>query len=492
MNTFPLLMVNISPLRVARGQSVANVTDIPLMRDNLGNVFVSSTSIKGAIRSAISEYEDYADVKIIFGTEKDEKNIKAHVGLVSFHDAYLIFIPVSSSIGTIYVSSPYRLNKFFSFLGIKINDRLDIVDPNKILMNINIQKINLAGGITLIAERNNIARSVESILEKALGNMASRIKEILYGTSENQVFIIGIVDDPIFDIIVNKALVIRPGIRIKGFDLDDGFWYNKVVTEQGPRFEEEVPRLSIFISRVSMVREKVPLDKIVNVKNDSNAQNGKTKVFGRLASVCDRIIIENENGKKYLSISPDCVKKYIETFANSLFIGGKETLTRGLVRIIIPRGIAKSVNIDININHKEKIFVRKEYDINTLIDVLLDLFDIRKTSNDRYLINLKERIETANKELKGKFSNLPEKFRVLDTWSVLYFYSKMKEKAEGEGYGEVRKTIRWIIKNTGLSDEIIDEDGHIKENKILEYLRHIDFLIRLYTELKYVIRAHLR
>ncbi len=492
----PILLVNITNMRVASGQSVANVTDIPLMRDLFNNIIIPSTSLKGALRSKVYlTTGNKALVDFLFGTaEVAEEKIMPHMGLVAVYDAHLVFIPVSSTVGVIYLTSPSRLNRFMSYLGVKsevvsvlvnslyansLSDNI-VMDPN---MAREVKKINIVGGVTLKVFHLELVGVIRKLLTDSLGELWRDIEQILGGVK------IGVVSDEIFDVVLEKAITIRPGIKIKGFEKEDSKGeyldvYEKVVSKQGPRFEEEIHALSIFISKIAITRTKIPLKYVL--VDDSGEKNMRS-LLGDLTTVCDKIIIEFK-GEKCLMIDTECIKRIFSKYAGALFLGGKETLSRGLVALLYPKIKPPELAGKYETKKASTPLVRSYPSIVELLDAIKNTLLIEEESVS--LSELVEEIREKSSILKGKFSGLPERFRLLDTVSVMLFYDILKSTASGVGYSEVRNTIKWITMHYIDPKEVVGDDGYIRDDKISQYLMNLSFIIDLLTKLKYIVRSY--
>lgn len=486
----PIMIVNLTNLRIARGQTVANTADLIVTRDNLGRIYIPATALKGSARSHITLTKEKGEIiaKFFFGStdeETEEVEFKKHIGFIGFQDAHLVFIPVPSTLGTLYITSPLLLQKLFEAQNIDTRVLIDIqetLSDDTIKVNAEEGRIDLAGGITLKAVRSQIVEGLESFVLKVLKTAG------LGGILDAHV---GIVSDNIMDIIIDKALIIRPGIQIKGF-MDDKTFYNKVVSKAGPRFEEEVPLGSIFIGNIMLCRQEIELERIVK-----NGKEVKEIIEGILREIISEVTIKL-GSKTKIEFNADVLDSIIDSI-ETIFIGSRETLTKGLIKII-------KVTDELKINkqklvHDTQLLTRhnlkakskiNQQENETQKEILRIQKEIVRITDIKKLINnvFGEKIMVLAEKLKGKVAGLPEKFRMMDPITVLYFYLAIKGSG-GIGFEELRKIGEYILNEDGfrLKDIEIDEEGYIKSG-IDNYLCLFDKLTRMFTLLKYIIRSY--
>lgn len=200
--------ITLDPLHIGSGGYRLGGVDNTIVRDPTTDVpKIPGTSIAGAVREYYTldfmdkenktrkEAED--EVKQVFGDDQKQ-------GMMRFYDGQIVFFPVSSIQGTIWITTLDILEYWFCNLGIDQENR-------ELLINkINKKAISLEGINT-----SNTVNFGWLLLEIEDSNnfTEEKIKEIK-NASDNFTEKIAIVSDKLFSIIVNDNLEVRTSVRI--------------------------------------------------------------------------------------------------------------------------------------------------------------------------------------------------------------------------------------------------------------------------------------
>ncbi len=453
----PIVYIALTNTRIGAPETPTRVVDLPLYRNPFGFIVINGQYIKGAVRNSCHNAGVNEKVeKFFFGDEE-------HSSYVIFNNATATFIPIpSKDFGIIYVTCPALLNEIMINLNNTCKDNLRnylcqlieallnqenyLGDDQITLYSIDkdIKKVELYGGeITLQPVSFENLKPLFKILIDLLSDTPIK----------NFIGCLGIVSDTMFQVILKRSLAIRPGIKLKGMK---GSVYCKVV-EEGPWFEEEIPKFSVFIGSVTMKKIKVPISKL-SVRDIANTLNS----YG--------VEYVEEKGVKYVKVEEPTLEKFINSHVQEILMGAKETAGRGLF-------LTKEINEPENLTG-EKMEIAglnsKTVPIQAYnsIEKMLSYFNMLKKEcrNDKQVGEL-------CKNIKGKFSSLPERISRLGISLSYYFYSKVKKESKGEGYEEVRELLNRVVNETGLEKP---------ESFIQFYTVTYDSI----TALKYIIRAY--
>ncbi len=297
----------ITPIHVG-AISGRQMVDKSVQRDNLELPMIFSSSIKGAIRHQVDNLSEICgkdiDKKKLFGQEPGEPTPRP--GSIVFLDARLLFIPTREiDLTYVYVTSPILLHKLFLYYEVIHGKRLiDDEDLNKILVE---------EGKFIILSTGKGPRNIEKKEKKGLyvnerelicqGILDEKLREKF----TNILKIIGIENEPII-IISDKDIVPIAN------DSTIVYWRNRLkkdmkVVERGALWSEEyIPDGTVFVSGVFL--------------STSMLLNEEEKL-------CEKV---REDAKKLLEkILKD---KYY-------FVGGLETIGKGLIKTILFEGDSK-------------------------------------------------------------------------------------------------------------------------------------------------------
>ena len=221
----------LDPLHIGAGGYRLGGVDNTIVREPATDVpKIPGTSLAGVIR-AFAELAKTEDDKKN-ETEKKFKNINIETvfgsenrqGMLRFYDGQIIFFPVSSIQGTVWVTtkelSEYWLGDIKDIQEEKIIIPDEVEDKVYIIKGINSEVLNLGW---LLLETKNITKGKEIILPSELKDFLKRI---------------AIVSDKLFTHIVNDNLEVRTSVRI---DTTTG------TAAEGALFTyEAIPRGTVF------------------------------------------------------------------------------------------------------------------------------------------------------------------------------------------------------------------------------------------------------
>ncbi len=322
-----ILALTITPLHVGTGRGHEGFVDLPIQRDKYGYPCIWSSSFKGALRSSLTLRYGCLDnaslreceiIKLIFGPEKEEVALKAFAGSVSFTDLKLLAIPGPCGAGVCLYTSEHLLESFIAFtdaLGMEnLKDK-----AREALEDIKAQwergiKFIVSSSEALIGQTGALVIPVGIYKESELkysGKLYEFYKAILNevmpdslkSTVEELARKVIVIDKSRAPKIIGHKLIVQT-TRVA---LD---YRTKKVIIGALWSEEYVPEFAIFYGGIlcSKPREKSLAEKYGITSGED--------VFNRL-----RDLLRVSNGRHFY-----------------LFLGGLETIGRGLVRIVLLQG----------------------------------------------------------------------------------------------------------------------------------------------------------
>jgi CRISPR-associated protein Cmr4 len=284
-----LFLRALTPLHVGAGKGASVHVELPLQRDEFGFPTIWASSLKGALRANFDESQDACMKKIIFGPEPATEEVSEYSSATSFTDAKLLLIPARVLKGVwAYVASPHmlqQLNVFLKVLGrgnipvTSVSDGKALVSRDDILIKNSKVVVN---EVVFEAETNTgLINALKTVLPKDLQSMIESRGVIL-------------VSDDVIRTIINKSLIIQYRVRLNT--------ETKTVASRALWSEEYMPSETLMFSLV-MCRD---------FRSKLKCSNEKTV---NASEVCERL------------------EKGYTRYRNTIYIGGKETLGRGLVEL---------------------------------------------------------------------------------------------------------------------------------------------------------------
>ncbi len=277
-------LVALTPLHVGIGRS-PGVVDLPIARDSLGYPWIPASSIKGAVKAACVLSEgDGGECYEYYGWHVDRYSVtEPWVSSIVFTDAFLFAFPVRAVVGgeerIIYVvpkSSVNRLNDLCEDI-VRCGSCIGriVVNEEGSKEEVRIRYFNI-GGVKL-----NLSESLKCVMDR----LPSFVRHII--EEDGGVYVVG---DSQARHIIELEL-----IRVARIRLDP----QRKAVERGALWTEEyVPQATMFVSAVLYRGTRT---------------NRRT-------------------------IEPRCARDFQRNLLGeinyTLFIGGKETIGKGLVKII--------------------------------------------------------------------------------------------------------------------------------------------------------------
>ena len=291
----------LDPIHIGAGGYRLGRVDNTIVRDPATDVpKIPGTSIAGVIREFYTIYLMESDdkcksknddkekrecaeeeVEKIFGSKPESQQTKK--GTLRFYDGQIIFFPVSSVQGTVWITTKELLEYWFEKVKDKNGENLKIPEKIKdkaytVKGEINISKpLNLGW---LLLEIENISNGKDIVLPEKIEDWVSRIVAV---------------SDKLFSHIINDNLEIRTSVRINP---ETG------TAEEGALFTyEAIPRGTILGFEVGIDKcknNKIEVRRIIDAVMPYFKLLGiggmGTKGFGRL-----ELKIENSNDEKQTS-----------------------------------------------------------------------------------------------------------------------------------------------------------------------------------------------
>jgi len=328
-----ILLESLTPLHPGSGRGSAYV-DLPVQRDEFGFPTIWSSSLKGALRStltlscngindAVERVKCRRKVYLVFGPETDEAS--DYASAVSILDARLVLIPARSLRGVwTYVTSPHLLNYLLTYMEVvnhgKRNDLAKLVEQVKGVVKDGTAIISkpdlLVSGNSIVINELELSATQDATLSQLINLLPGDIRNI---ASERG---LTVVSDGNAQEVVRRSLIIQPRIRLD--------YATKTVSGGGLWEEEYVPQFTVFTTAILCNGTKTKGDeesikRWIN-RDGSGLSNGEKKK------------LEDEY-KSLVSSLKDANNVCTEALGGgrgltSLFFGGKETIGKGLAKII--------------------------------------------------------------------------------------------------------------------------------------------------------------
>ncbi|MGC9051130.1 type III-B CRISPR module RAMP protein Cmr4 [Pyrobaculum sp.] len=274
----PLAVVAGTALHVGMGRSESHPVDLPVQRDEFDLPAIWASSLKGAFRASASGWGGSV-VRCIFGAEPGDADVSEASSAVAFMDARLFIIPARTFKGVwIYITSPAVLRNVLEVPGFA-NSQI-FKEVNTIYQNArNPEKIIVSHDRYLHNGRVDINGSMHDAVVDA--SVASAFGSVAKALGLPEVGLAVVPDDYAVDLI-NKSLLVQYRVRLSR---------ERKSVEEGPWSEEYVPQYTVFISAVKVERPR-------------GCDMGEGDVAQRLKGL------------------------------TSMWMGGKETIGKGLVRVV--------------------------------------------------------------------------------------------------------------------------------------------------------------
>ncbi|MEM1622685.1 MAG: type III-B CRISPR module RAMP protein Cmr4 [Sulfolobales archaeon] len=281
-----MYMRAITPVHVGVGRGYGVHVDLPVQRDEFGFPTIWSSSLKGAIKSR------FPKLRQCLGPEPGElETAQLKQSSIAFADAKLILVParVLSGVYT-YVTSPHLLEGFMNYLRVvgvqvktldreltkKLNEGKAVVSTEETLRN----------GRLMVNELD-VQAEYDSELNEKLGITNYLPQEVLERIRSRGLALVPDRDNLSLTV-VNRSMLIQYRVRLRS---------DTKTVEEGPWSEEYIPAETVLAS-------------LVLCTDRGNKTPGSEEVS------CSNIFKREVDGK-------------------IMFVGGKETIGRGLVKLYL-------------------------------------------------------------------------------------------------------------------------------------------------------------
>ena len=277
----------LTPLHVGIGRAESYYVDLPIQRDEFSYPAIWASSLKGAIKAYLSN-----QVKKYLGSEPEER--ESRPSSISILDTRLVFIPARTISGVwTYITTSHLLGYLKRYL-----DVYGEIEKNKQLtLNLDNVKKNVSDeksavstkflGKILLNEIELDVKKEDKLLEDT--KLAEILPEDIINIIRNQGIVVVSDVNNIGLNIVNKSIVIQYRVKLKR---------EEKVVETGALWSEEyLPIETIFVSLILCSKY---IERQSGISKDSS-------------KVCEEF--ENEINKKVI------------------YVGGKETIGRGLLKL---------------------------------------------------------------------------------------------------------------------------------------------------------------
>jgi CRISPR-associated protein Cmr4 len=273
----------LSLLHVGAGRGESFHVDLPVQRDEFGFPTIWASSLKGALRANFTG--DNCVKRVLFGPEPGTEEASKFSSALSFTDARLILVPGRTLKGIwTYMTSPHMISELYEYVDRDISkvkkpsssevfvSSKDLIINNKVILN----------ELDFDPSPNEFVN-----IDDLFGGLLN--EELLRHVKSRGLVL---VSDDVIRQLVNKSMLIQYRIRLKRD--------TKTVESGGLWSEEYIPSETIFAS-------------LVIAKRSKGCET--TKEY-----TADQVL---EEFTKFYSSNP------------VIFVGGKETIGRGLVRLYI-------------------------------------------------------------------------------------------------------------------------------------------------------------
>ncbi len=361
-----VLIEAITNLHVGVGRA-GGVVDVPIQRDELGYPCIYSSSLKGALKTALL----YAFAKIndgnygrarkavtaLLGSEpEEEEKFESSIAIL---DAYLLTIPVRSLKGIYaYVTSPLLLRRFLERINLclnitqsknnkelgKLQEEIRAVLENDKVKGLGVDNAVCVGDCSEVvitqdqpeSLREKVVLAEEFILK--IGNLQSSLKDELKLDKS-----LLILHDDIAKEVINRSLVRLTRVRLSR---------ETKTVEEGPWTEEYIPVKTRMHTLFLYKRPPLSFTKSIVKRSESKDEQ---EAYEKYLEALSKLKFLNKNDieelRKLFSSSPrdlenievsltEKIEKNLVVIMNNVLksfviVGGKETIGKGIIKLTI-------------------------------------------------------------------------------------------------------------------------------------------------------------
>lgn len=292
-----LFLKAMTPLHVGTGRAYAAHVDLPVQRDEYGFPSIWASSLKGALKSNIGDKDE--SIKKCFGPDPEKLGSAMVAGYahsrVIVTDARLVLFPARVLKGIFaYGSSPHLLNQFGKYLEAKDNTGISI--DESLLKELNegyaiVSEEELVDKDSIMINELTLKAKVHEDLIEKIGLNKILPEEIYNEVNDRGLILIPDVNNISLNV-VNRGMFIQYRVRLHR---------DRKTVEEGPWSEEYIPSNTILASLILCSGREVPAG--------------------------------TESGGQKIKCDAETLKNYINENMKVIFVGGKETIGRGLTKL---------------------------------------------------------------------------------------------------------------------------------------------------------------
>ncbi len=288
--TYILFLRALTPLHVGAGRGASVHVELPVQRDEFGFPTIWASSLKGALRANFDKGSK-CDKNTIFGPEPASPEVSEYSSAASFTDARLILIPGRLLKGVwAYITSPHMLEQFRTLLEVR-GERIDVPSVGDGEALVSKPELILTGSdgrrYIVVNEARLEAREDKGVVESLSKVLPDKIASMVKGKG------VIVVPDAVARDIVNRSMVIQYRVR-----LDPS---TKTVVRGALWSEEYMPSNTVMASLV--------------VCREPRRRRSEGEACASAMDVCSDLV------------------SYFTNTRNTIYVGGKETIGKGLVEL---------------------------------------------------------------------------------------------------------------------------------------------------------------
>ncbi|MGC9106643.1 MAG: type III-B CRISPR module RAMP protein Cmr4 [Infirmifilum sp.] len=363
-----IILKSITPIHVGVG-GAGGVVDLPIQRDEYGYPCIYSSSIKGALKTALlytftKTLNDYKNarnaVQALLGSEPEEGETETFESSIAILDAYLLALPTRSLKSVYaYITSPFLLERFYERLELltsylkdrentqKLQDMLSILkiitekEPGSSQVFClgedeeceNLEEPHIQGGKVVLAEEFILDLNGGKKDKEQLKPIMSFLKNTLKLDKP-----LLIVSDEVAREIIDRSIVRYTRVRLRK---------DTKTVEEGPWTEEYLPPRSTLYT--VMLYKRPPLsksfiNKVLGRNPEENiGEDEYLKALEALNLLKKDYMDEAKSEKRILNkmsaivggIREKVKEMIVEQLKGYLILGGHETIGKGIVKLEI-------------------------------------------------------------------------------------------------------------------------------------------------------------
>ncbi|MFP3299068.1 MAG: type III-B CRISPR module RAMP protein Cmr4 [Thermocladium sp.] len=330
-----ILLEALTPLHPGSGRGSAYV-DLPVQRDEFGFPTIWSSSLKGALRStltsscngnndAVERAKCRRKVYLVFGPETNEAS--DYASAISILDARLVLIPARSLRGVwTYVTSPHLLNYLLTYMEVVNHGERDdlgkLVEQVKGVVKDGTIIISrpdlLVSGNSIVINELELGATQDATLNQLIDLLPGDVKNIA-----NERGLVVVSDNDVQEV-VRRSLIVQPRIRLN--------YATKTVSGSALWEEEYIPQFTVLATTLHCREIRVDVNEKLNDWKDKDCKDLKDDEKQRCVSELESFLRGKSNDLK--NAGKVCDEVLSDLRPKSLFFGGKETIGKGLAKII--------------------------------------------------------------------------------------------------------------------------------------------------------------